>query len=374
MLMYEQFIYIRNIVIRFGYKYFAKPAFFNQDPEDIHESKTKAAVFFGKHASTRLLTRMAFDYKNPMLEQSILNMKFINPIGLGAGFDKNAQLTNIMPDIGFGFEEIGSVTGEPCDGNPRPRLWRLKESKAIVVWYGLKNDGAIAISKKMRTIQLRFPVGISIAKTNNQTTCDDKVGIADYAKAFTRFTKIGDYFTINISCPNAFGGQPFTNQKRLHNLLKTLDKISTKKPIFIKLSPDLDDKNLYEILDLLSKHRIHGIICGNLTKNRNNPNIKEKNVPKNGGISGKVVEQLSNNMIRKVYPYTGGKYVIIGCGGVFSAQDAYTKIRLGSSLIQLITGMIYQGPQSISEINQGLVKLLKKDGFNNISEAIGVDN
>ena len=343
------------------------------DPEKIHDRMLAAASFAGRHAVMRGLSRLAFTYSHPMLEQDFHGISFKNPIGLAAGFDKDAVMTEILPDIGFGWEEIGSITGESCPGNEGTRLWRLKQSKSIVVYYGLKNEGAEVLAEELKDKDFRIPICASIAKTNSKSTASDKAGIADYVKAFETMEPIGDFFTINISCPNAYGGQPFTDGERLEKLLSAVDKVKTKKLVFIKLSPDLDDSTLDELLDVIDQHRIHGIICTNLTKKRDNPAIKESQVPEKGGLSGKVVEELSNEMLKKVALRSNGKYILVGLGGVFTAEDAYIKIKLGASLIQLITGMIYQGPQAISEINRGLVKLLKEDGYSHISEAIGAN-
>lgn len=367
-------ITVRNKVHSFLYKNITKRIFFLQDPEKVHDRITTLAEFFGKNSFSRKIISLGFSYNNKMLKQRILGIDFSNPIGLAAGFDKNALLTDFMPSIGFGFEEVGSITGEPCDGNPKPRLWRLKISKGLVVYYGLKNDGCKKIAKRLRGKKFNFPVGISIAKTNNKETVDTKKGVADYVKAYKEFTNIGDYTTINISCPNAYGGEPFTDPKKLDKLLFEITKIKCKKPIFIKLSPDLEKKQIDYILEVIKKHKIQGIICSNLTKKRKNNKIKEKNIPKKGGISGKVVEKLSDDLISYIYKKTKGKFIIIGVGGVFTAEDAYEKIKSGASLIQLITGMVFEGPQVVSEINRGLAKLLKKDGFSNISEAVGVKN
>ena len=177
--------------------------------------------------------------------------------------------------------------------------------------------------------------------------------------------------TINISCPNAFGGQPFTDSKRLDALIEKIMSVPKTKPIFLKLSPDLSKQEIDEIINIAIKFKIDGFICANLTKNRNNKNIIDENIPEVGGLSGKVVDSLSDELIRYIYKKTNGEFVIIGVGGVFRAEDAYRKIKAGASLIELITGMIFEGPQVISEINLGLVKLLKADGYKNISEAIG---
>ena len=372
--MKEQVIFVRNYILRFLYKAILQKIFFLQDPEIIHDRMLNVGRFLGKFSLTRWLVSLLFSYQDKTLSQEILGIKFANPIGLGAGFDKDAVLTDTLPGVGFGFIEVGSITGEACAGNLKPRLWRLKKSKALVVNYGLKNEGSEAIAKSLKGKTFKIPLGTNIAKTNSPNTVKVENGIADYAKAFKEFVQIGDYFTVNISCPNAYGGQPFTDANRLDKLLRRLDEISTKKPIFLKLSPDLSQSEIDRILAISNKHQVAGFICSNLTKNRNNRKIKDSVEGTEGGISGKVVENLANNLISYIYRKTKGKFVIIGLGGVFCAEDAYKKIKLGASLVELITGMIFEGPQVISEINQGLAKLLKKDGFSNISQARGIDS
>lgn len=365
------FIKFRNLIIHFFYKNVFKPLAFMQDPEDVHDRLTTFGKFLGKFNLTRWKTRILFGFSDSSLEQEILGIKFKNPIGLAAGFDKNAELTQILPEVGFGFEEIGSITGEYCEGNKKPRLWRAKNSQSLLVYYGLKNEGSEKLSQKLSKLNFKFPIGISIAKTNCELTANTNEGIKDYVKAYRAFENIGDYYTINISCPNAFGGQPFTDAPRLEMLFSAISKEKKTKPIFIKLSPDLNNKELDAIIEISRKYKLDGFICSNLTKNRNNSKIIDQNMPETGGFSGKVQEDLSNKQIEYIYKKCGKEFVIIGCGGVFSAEDAYKKIRLGASLIQMITGMIFEGPQIIGEINRGLVELLEKDGFKNISEAIG---
>lgn len=344
------------------------------DPERIHNYMIGFGRFLGSNPVTRAITSFFFSYSNKALDQDILGIHFKNPVGLAAGFDKDAQITGVMKSTGFGFTEVGSVTGEPCGGNPGKRLWRLVQSKGLAINYGLNNAGAEKLYEKLSKEKFLLPVGTNIAKTNCKATVDVQAGIADYAKAYRLFAGIGDYSVINISCPNAFGGEPFTDPEKLELLLSEIEKIPTKKPIFVKIAPDLTEEAVDKILEISIKHGVKGFICTNLTKDRNNQKIVEKDLPEVGSISGKPIEDLSNKMIAYVYKKTAGKSVIIGVGGIFSAEDAYKKIRLGASLVQLITGMIFEGPQLISEINQGLTKLLKKDGFKNISEAVGRDN
>ncbi|MDP3093318.1 MAG: quinone-dependent dihydroorotate dehydrogenase [bacterium] len=363
----------RNKLFHFFYANILKPIYFRLDPEEVHNAMTRIGKFLGQRAITRKATSLSFSFTHPMLEQNLLGIHFPNPVGLAAGFDKDALLTDILPCVGFGFAEVGSITGEPCEGNPKPRLWRLKESRSLLVYYGLKNQGCEKIAGRLRSKNFKIPLGTSIAKTNSLATVETEAGINDYLKAFRQFVDIGHYFTINISCPNAFGGEPFTEPDRLNRLLLAIDAVSTKKPIFLKMSPDLSEEQIDAILRVCENHRIHGFICGNLTKNRSALKMGDQIVPEKGGISGKPTEELSNAQIRFIYRKSGGKYIIIGCGGIFSAIDAYTKIKAGASLVQLITGMIFEGPQFISEINRGLVQLLKKDGFQNIREARGAE-
>ena len=368
---------ILTSLIHWKYKHILKPIFFLRDPEAVHDGMTSVGVLLGKFAGTRWLTRLFFDYKNKALEQTILGIHFQNPVGLSAGFDKNARLSDIMPDVGFGFEEVGSITGEPCKGNPKKRLWRLPKSEALVINYGLVNDGAERICAKLRKKKFRIPIGINMAKTNNQVCAIDEKGIEDHAKSLKEAGDIGDYHTLNISCPNSFGGQSFHRPEALDMLLAHLHQNAWAKPVFLKLSPDITKESLKAIIEVGKKHGIHGLIISNLTKQYDLSTIDQEEFKKRGieagGISGKPTKELSNTLIAEAYRLAGNDLVIIGCGGIFSAEDAYKKIRSGASLVQLITGMIYEGPQLIGEINRGLVELLKKDGFTSISQAIGAD-
>lgn len=369
--MHNWLIGVRNYIARLKYKWILKPILFQCDPEKIHNLFISIGHFLGKYFITKQLSGFFWNYQDSSLEQKILGIKFPNPVGLAAGFDKNANLTDILPSIGFGFMEFGSITGEPCEGNPKPRLWRLPKSRSLAVYYGLKNNGCEAIARKLNKKKFDIPTGISIAKTNCRETANTETAVLDYFKAYQVFTNIGDYITINISCPNAFGGQPFTDSVRLEALLSKIVSVPKTKPIFLKLSPDLEKKEVDEIIRIAEKFKIDGFVCSNLTKNRNNEKIFDKNIPGVGGLSGKVLDALSDDLIRYVYKKTAGKLIIIGVGGIFTADDAYRKIKAGASLLELITGMIFEGPQVISEINLGLVKLLKADGYQNISEAIG---
>jgi dihydroorotate dehydrogenase len=360
-------------LITWSYRHLLKPVFFTQDPETVHDRMVKVGERLGQHRFSRKTIQALFNYQHKALRQSILGIDFANPIGLAAGFDKNAQLLGILPAVGFGFVEVGSITGQPCPGNPTPRLWRLPKSRSLCVYYGLKNDGAEALASRLAAHSWPIPVGISAAKTNNQATVNTDAGIQDYLKVYQAFKDIGQYATINISCPNTFGGEPFTEPDKLQRLLAALANEPRTKPLFLKISPDLSLTQVDKVIDLSLQLQVDGLIIGNLTKNRDNARLLDP-VPEHGGFSGKVVEQLSDTLLAHAYRQAGTKLALIGCGGVFSAEDAYRKIRLGASLVQLVTGLIYQGPQLIGQINRDLVSLLQRDGYTNISQAIGVDN
>ncbi len=354
------------------------------DPEKVHHGAVRLGRILGSNFVTRWLTRFWFGYSNSSLEQSILGIDFKNPVGLTAGFDKEGALVGILPEVGFGFMEAGSITGEFCEGNEKPRLWRLKKSLSLVVHMGLNSSGCEKVAERFKKLVERsgrlckIPVGLNVAKTNCVATSEIEVGIQDYLKAFKALQEYSSYMTVNISCPNAGGGQPFTKAENLEKLLSEIDVAVSQKPVFLKMPPDLEIEDLDAVLAVTDKHKIAGLICSNLTKNRENRKVMSKVVetelPVKGGISGKPVEELANNLIAYVYKKYKRRYVIIGVGGIFCAEDAYKKIKLGASLVALVTGMIFEGPQLISDINLGLVELMKKDGFKNIGEAVGAEN
>lgn len=372
-----------NRIIAYLYSHILKPILFKFDPEFVHDKFTVLGGLLGKVGLFRIITKKLFRYDHPKLEQQIAGQNFDNPIMLSAGFDKHADLVNILPSIGFAGMEVGSITWKAYEGNPKPRLYRLPKSKGIVVYYGLKNLGSSETVKKIKkTVKQqiqhsRFKMGVSIAKTNSKETCELDAGVNDYYHGLKDFVdaELGAFYTINISCPNAFGGEPFYSPKKLDALLKKLSTLEVTKPMYIKMPINLDWKDFDNLLKVIIKYKkVTGVVIGNLNKDRNDPNIVDE-LPENvkGSISGRPTFELSNNLIQKTYKKYKDKLIIIGVGGVFTAEDAYTKIKLGSSLVEMITGMIFGGPQVIGKINRGLVELLEKDGYKNISEAIGVD-
>ncbi len=348
-----------------------KPVLFRQDPENVHNRVTRLGALFGKSALARGVLRSMFYFRHHALELDVAGIEFDNPIGLAAGFDKNAKLYDVLPEIGFGFAELGSVTGEICAGNPKPRLFRIPQEKSIIVNYGLCNDGCELIAKRLENVQFKIPIGFSVARTNNPSYTIEE-GIQDYRKAFLRMHTLGMYTTINISCPNTPDGQAFGDLVNLTALLKALAKEKHIKPIFLKIKPDYIESELREIVDVVEKHDwLTGFVLTNLTNHRDGLKTSKEELdaisPK-GCLSGLPAKERSNETLKQAHKLTDK--VLIGCGGVFTGKDAYEKLKLGASLIQLVTALIYEGPGVVSRINQELVDLLQKDGFGSVKEAI----
>src|SRR3989344_6584874 len=369
----SRYVKYRNRLLSALYKGILKPVLFLLDPEDIHDFFVRFGAFLGKFSPIRWKISKLFDYRNEKLRQKILGIDFRNPVGLAAGFDKDIELTDIISSLGFGFEEVGSITAKACDGNPRPRLWSLPKTKSLGVWYGLKNSGAEILSKKLSGKIHRLPVGVNVAFTNCEENSDIPTAISDYVSGFGAMEKYADYITVNLSCPNISGGMPFLTPLNYDRLMVEIDKIPTPKPIFVKISPDMSHEEIDVFLEISGRHRVHGIICSNLTKKVDPAKIKDPLTPY-GGLSGKLVFPKALDLLSYMYKKSGNKFIFIFCGGVFSADDAYKAIRQGATLVELITGMIFEGPQLIGEINRGLMERITRDGFKNISEAVGVDN
>ena len=364
----------RDAVLGFGYRRLVKPLAFRLDEETVHDRVSSLGTALGRSGLTRGLTRAMFGYEHPALAVEVAGIRFRNPLGLSAGFDKEGRLLDILPSVGFGFVEIGSITGSPSSGNPKPRLWRLPKSRALVVNYGLNSSGSAVAAQCLRGKRFGVPVAISIAKANHPDFDTIEAGIADYVLAARNMRGLGAVRVVNISCPNTTGGEPFLDASHLDNLLTALDPLPADQPVFIKLPADATNAELDGIIKISVKHQVTGFICTNLSKRRDAPGIVDTNVPQQGGISGKVVEARSNEVLAYVYRQTEGRMPLIGVGGVFTADDAYRKIRLGASLVSLITGMVYRGPSVLSEIKRGLVRLLQRDGFTSVGEAVGVDS
>ena len=309
---------------------------------------------------------------NHILETTFCEKKLSSPIGVAAGFDKNAEVYNPLFNLGFGFVEVGTITPKPQFGNPKPRVFRLEEDEALINRLGFNNSGSEQISKRIKENNKKGFLGINIGPNKDSTNRID-----DYLICFRKFYNLADYITINISSPNTENLRDFHNQDEL-NLL--IDKLKNEKkelnsniPLAIKVSPDLNDDQINEVSKIIMEQEI-GIIIVSNTTDKNRENLKNINKLEKGGLSGKPIEKISNEAISKFYKILKDKTKIIGVGGVSNGQDAFQKIISGATLVQLYTGMVYRGPRIASKISKELIDLLKNKGFKNVSEAIGTKN
>lgn len=322
-------------------------------------------------------------YRNKMLVSKVFGLEFQNPVGLAAGFDKNAKCIPALSDQNFGFVEVGTVTPIPQEGNTKPRLFRITDKQAIINRMGFNNEGIELYSQRLRQwkyagfTKKELIVGANIGK--NKSTPNDA---NDFLICLEKVYGLCDYVVINISSPNTPGLRDLQKADQLKLFLTEIKRrkleIRTKYkgrlPLLIKISPDENDDNLREIAEVLVKKKINGVIISNTSIKKNL--IMDEGFAENkttGGISGKPIFKLSTETVEKFYRYSEGKVPIIAVGGISSAEDAYEKIRKGASLIQIYSALIYQGFGLVNEINKGLVELLKRDGFNSISEAVGTD-
>lgn len=363
-----------------GYKHVVKPVLFKRKPDSVHKHMIKMAKLVGNVPGVRSLPKL-WSYQNEKyLEQTVGGLLIRNPVGLSAGFDKGIETPRIMRAVGFGFMTGGSVTWGQYKGNEGDWFFRLPKTQSLVVNAGLPSEGTEVIvhrvSKYPGAVFHKFPLVVSVAKTNSERTANDTDGIRDYAASMAMFDAESNVaaMEINISCPNAFGGEAFTTPERLEALLSTVDALALAKPIFIKMPISLSKEQFLALTDVAAAHRITGLTIGNLRKDRQNVQLKDE-LPQgvNGNLSGAPNREISTDLVRETYRRHGKKMILIGVGGIFTAEHAYEKIRAGATLTEMITGVIFEGPQVVGEINAGLVELLKRDGYSNISEAIGVD-
>lgn len=368
-------------IVGFMYRHVSKPILFAMKPDAVHLRMLHAAAFLQRFRTVRKLVAWGVAYQDPiLLGQDVRGVWFSNPVGLSAGFDKNFELPPMMRAVGFGFMEGGSITYRPCAGNPRPWFHRLPRSKSLVVHAGLANQGVHIITKRIQAFAPEtregFPLNISVAQTNSKSVDSEAKAIADITEGLRAVQKagVGQLVTINISCPNTYHGEPFTSPRMLERLLREVDALAIEVPVFLKMPNHLPWPDFDKMLRVIVKHRISGVTISNLAKREAGVVLADP-LPDTvrGGLSGKPTWERSNDLIRRTYKKYGTQLTIIGVGGIFCAQDAYTKIRLGASLVELITGMIFEGPQLIGQINRGLAELCRRDGYDNIAQAIGVD-
>ena len=340
-----------------------KPFIFKIDPEMAHDLAIKSLKY-------NFLPEELFKVENEsILETKIFNLNIKNPIGLAAGFDKSAEVYNSLFRFGFGIIEVGTITPKEQFGNPKPRVFRLENDKALINRLGFNNDGLEKVCKRLQKNSPTGILGINVGPNK-----DSKNRVDDYLQCIKDVQSFASYITINISSPNTPGLRDFHDENSLKNLLKTITEFTQKnkiqKPLALKVSPDIEESEIGYIIELIKKFRISGVVISNTT-DKNRENLKGKHKNEEGGLSGEPLNNIPNNLIKKFYKEINGKISIIGVGGVNSGLTAYEKLRSGANLLQLYTGMIYEGPGIVKKIKTELIEILKKEKIKNINEIVG---
>ena len=342
------------------YKTFIKPLLFSQDPEKVHYRVFNMVKFLSKIPGFPAINRLLFQVKNKKLEREVFGLKFSNPIGLAAGFDKDAILYNELGDFGFGFIEIGTLTPKGQLGNAKPRLFRLPEDNALINRMGFNNQGVEAAVEHLKNRKTNIIIGGNIGK--NTTTEPSKTD-DDYIQVFEVLFDYVDYFVVNVSCPNVGNLTKLQEKEPLMQLMQkisTINKAKSKpKPLLLKIAPDLSEQELDDVIDIIKTLQLDGVVAANTSVNREGLRTKEERLNEigwPGGLSGKPLAEKSTKVIRYLYNQLGDTHPIIGVGGIHSEQDAMEKINAGAKLVQVYTGFIYEGPGLIKRINKALVK------------------
>lgn len=366
------------------YRSCVRPLLFRMDPEFVHSSTINACAFLGRIPPVRWAFEKAYTFEHTALKTELSGMQLRNPVGLAAGWDKSGHAIRMLGSLGFGFAEIGSVSAELSHGNPKPRLFRLPEDEAIIVHYGLPNDGADTVSRRIITTGTgSVPLGVNIVKTNmgpGAPQCSVTEVFEDYLHSVKQLHSCCDYLTLNLSCPNAEGGKDiFADPSKIAGLLKLIDEVDISRPVFLKIIPNEDRSFLSELCEVAAEFSFVRGFMFNLSPGKpdwlrlHTPKEKWLHLP--GAVSGVPVCQKMDDCIRALYQVMpSGRFQIIGVGGIASAEDAYRKICLGASAVQIYTAMVYNGPGILKTINMGLLKLLENDGFSKIEEAVGSAN
>ncbi|WP_327019394.1 quinone-dependent dihydroorotate dehydrogenase [Croceibacter atlanticus] len=335
------------------YKSILRPILFKSDPEEIHHFTFSSVRRLFKVPGSKNIIKKLYQVNDTRLEREVFGLKFKNPVGLAAGFDKDAKLYKELSHFGFGFIEIGTVTPKPQPGNPKKRLFRLKEDQAIINRMGFNNGGvaeAVVRLQKNKNVLIGGNIG------KNKVTPNDEA-VNDYILCFNALFNVVDYFVVNVSSPNTPGLRELQDKEPLTKLLATLQDLNAqkekRKPILLKIAPDLTEDQLLDIIDIVATTKIDGVIATNTTISREG--LTSVNKEETGGLSGKPLTKRSTEVIRFLSEKSNRAFPIIGVGGIHSAQDALEKIEAGASLVQLYTGFIYEGPQLIKDINTELL-------------------
>lgn len=351
------------------YKFLARPLLFRLSSDYAHELAIKTATSLSKNRLALQATNAFYSYSNPVLKQEIWGLKFNNPVGLAAGFDKNGTMAPLMEKFGFGFLEVGSITAVPSTGNPKPRSFRLPKDFSLINRMGLNNDGAQTISRRVQKLSLNVPLGINIAKTHNPAIIGE-AAFLDYKTSFDLVKDFADYITINISCPNTEEGKTFEEPDALDKLLGLLNVSSDSSlpPVLIKFSVDLDSQKLAELITVCENHAVSGYVATNTSSGRDHLTTSKKELSEigRGGLSGKAISKKSTAIIKQIHEHTRGEKTIIGVGGISSGQDAIDKLKAGADLLQVYTGLVFEGPGLVKKINKELVEYLENNGLDHI--------
>ncbi len=354
-----------------AYQNILRPILYSCDAEEIHETSLKILSAVGRCHESLALTEILFGGTKTRLPVNAFGLNFPNPVGLAAGFDKNAVALPFWHALGFGFVEIGTVTALPQPGNPRPRIWRLPNENALVNRLGFPSEGADAVAERLarfrdRILWPRIPVGINIGKSAAVSLAD---ATEDYLRSFNRLLEFGDFFVINVSSPNTPHLRELQERARLEELLGALQAVNRgQRPLLLKISPDLTLDALDEIIEVCQARHIAGIVATNTTTNHSQSPITSLPSPV-GGLSGRPLRQRSTELVRHIAVQSKGKLPIIGVGGITSGADALEKIRAGASLVELYTGFVYEGPCSIRRIVADLRVALAREGFLSVDSA-----
>ncbi|MCL6257801.1 quinone-dependent dihydroorotate dehydrogenase [Aquiflexum sp. TKW24L] len=344
------------------YKSILKPILFVKNPESAHHFTFSWIKRTFNLPIVKNIIEALYDYQNPILEREVFGLHFKNPVGLAAGFDKDAKLIDEMAMLGFGFIEIGTLTPKPQEGNPQPRLFRLPEDESLINRMGFNNGGVEEAIKRLQDVKTDVLIGGNIGK--NKLTPNEKA-VDDYLYCLHALHPYVDYFVVNVSSPNTPNLRELQEKEPLKNLLlavKQANSFKTKpKPILLKIAPDLTVGQLDDIIEIVIETKIDGVIATNTTIDRSGLKTDSSKIESigAGGVSGKVLAKRSTEVIRYLSSQSNNAFPIIGVGGIFSAQDAIDKLEAGASLVQVYTGMIYEGPGLIKGINKGLVKYLR---------------
>jgi dihydroorotate dehydrogenase len=342
----------------------AKPLLFRLPPETAHRAIHRLLAGF-QH--TPLLSPVArrFTVTDERLEVTAFDQTFPNPVGLAAGFDKNAEVPRAMAALGFGFVEVGGVTAEPQEGNPRPRMFRLREDEALVNRMGLNNHGASVVGERLAGTSVDVPLGVNIAKSEH---VDPENAPEDYCRTYEG-VDCADFFVVNISCPNSQGFEELQNREAMADIIGALQERGAS-PLLVKLSPDLPEPAVDDALAIVEEFDLDGVVATNTSTERP-ASLTSPNRSEQGGLSGVPIRDQATEMVRYVASRTD--VPVVGVGGVSTAEDAYRKIRAGASVVQLYTGLVYRGPWIARDINRGLLELLDRDGFDSVEDAVGAD-